>query len=270
MAVNESSSSIMLKIKSSLDDSDVFFKELQGMKNRKYLTDFQIRVGQEEISCHKLVLAARSAYFQHLFNLNDVEEVKQGFVELKELHIRALQAVIEYCYTGTFEFKLDDAQHVIEVIEYLQMPTIKTKISSLIASHVSVDNSIDWYFFAGLFALTEVKEKAREVMDIDFVTVSYSPAFLAMRYDHFIEYITWEEIDHDCALDAACRWVQHDDQQRQDKFEEILQAIDLNNCSVSCLSYVVTAYGTSLLTSAKLKQKFMIAVRQFVKFLPVK
>ena len=248
-----------MEITHSLDDTDNFFKQLQGLKDRKYLTDFIIKVGTEEIACHKIVLAARSEYFQRLFNHESTQEVKQGSVDLKRLEYHTVKAVIDYCYTGKLQFKLDDAKHLIEITEYLQMPVIQAKISTLIIDHMTVDNCIDWYFFADLFRRPELKDKARDIMCINFGAVSDLPAFLAMDYDNMIEYITWDEIDCDASLDAACRWVMHDARYRQDFFQDILQTIDVNSCSANCLSHVIANYKTSL-TSAGFYQKLVDAL----------
>ena len=59
----------------------------------------------------------------------------------------------------------------------------------------------------------------------------------------------------DSALDAACRWVMHDKQQRQNKFEDILQAINITRCSASCLSHIMTAYGTDLIKMLALSKQ---------------
>ena len=247
----------MLEIQHSLDDSENFFTKLQGLKDWRYLTDFTVKVGTEEIACHKVVLAVRSEYFQHLFNHESTQEVKKGFVDFQQFQYNAVKTVIDYCYTGTLQFQLDDAKDVIRVTDYLQISFIQAKISALIINHVTVDNCINWYFFADSFNLKEVKDKAREVMYIDFACVSHSPAFLAMEYQDFIDCITWKEIDHDSALDAACRWIIHDVQQRKEKFEEILEVRDINNCSASCLKHVITNYGSKVLSDTDLKQKWV-------------
>ena len=137
---------------------------------------------------------------------------------------------------------------------------MKSAIASLIMHHMTVANSIDWYFFAGMYDMTEVKQKAREIMYIDFDSVSHLPAFFALDYDDLVAYVTWQEVHCDAALDAACRWVMHDKQQRQNKFADILQAINITHCSASCLSHIMTAYGTDLIRNADLKDHILNAV----------
>ena len=247
MAANsDKASPIMIKINHQQDHCEEFLKQLTDMRSQEHLTDFLIKSGDEEIACHKVILAAHSAYFRHMFKHKTTQEVKQGFVSLTELHFPALQVVIDFCYSGTMKFEVGLSERVIEVIDYLQIPTMKSAIASLIIHHLTVDNCIDWYFFASMYDMTEVKQKAHEIMCIDFGSASHLPAFFALDYNDLVAYVTWKEVHCDSALDAACRWVMHDKQQRQNKFEDILQAINITRCSASCLSHIMTTYGTDL------------------------
>ena len=145
---NKGSSNAVLKVTKGHDNADSLFKQFRVMKDQNYLTDFILKVEDKEIACHKVILAARSEYFHRLFDHKDMLEVTQGFVNLQTLHFSSLKLVVEYCYNGILECNIDDAKHVIEVTKHLQIPDLKTDLSELIANHLTMKNSIGWYFFA--------------------------------------------------------------------------------------------------------------------------
>ena len=259
---NRGSPPVMLEIDDDLDANRSFFKALQGIKDQ--WTDFTLKGEDGAIACHKVVLAARSVYFQCLFKQSSSHEVAQGFVDLRTLPFHVLEMVIDYCYSGTLKCKLADAKQVIEVTDYLHIACLKDKMSSLIMEHVTVDNCMDWYFFVASMDMAKLKEKAQEVMCVDFPNVTKLPQFYALAYNDLITYITLEDVLYNSALDAACSWVMHDVKKRHEVFEGILNAIDISRCSASALKHVVKNYGSTLLTTSDLKERFFVAMTDAV------
>ena len=202
-----------------------FMNKFQDMKTQEYLTDFKLKVGEEEIACHKVVLAACSNYFGQLFTHKDALEVTQGFVKFETLNFTALQSVIDYCYSEHMKCNMDNAKHVIEAIEYLQIPDLKTDLSPLIVNRLNNNNSIGWYFFSKLYEMTTVQEKAQEIMIMEFTDVVRSSEFLELDCNTVIYYLSWEDIDQSSALVAAARWVMHNAEHRKNKFLDVLKAI---------------------------------------------
>ena len=248
-----------MKLDQTPDFVDGFFKELQNMKERKYLTDFTLRIKDKDIACHKVVLSARSMYFQALFDHSDTVEIKQGFVEFKTLHFPALQQVVEYCYSGELEFNIDEAKHLIEVSEHLQIPSLTAGISALVIPCLTIDNCISWCAFANTFGLSAVKDKAREIMLVDFTSVANGEEFIAMEYGYFTDYISWDDVDVNSAIIAAARWVVHDISKREELFPGTVKTIDINRCSQSALKYVMDTYGKQLITDFDMLQQFTSA-----------
>ncbi|MCE5318699.1 MAG: BTB/POZ domain-containing protein [Parachlamydia sp.] len=63
---------------------------------RDYLTDFHLKSGQQEMKFHRLILAARSPYFETLFS----KESRDGFVDVSEISPKVLEIWKNYLYTG--------------------------------------------------------------------------------------------------------------------------------------------------------------------------
>ena len=253
------SSDAVLKVTKRHDFADKLLNQFQIMKDQESLTDFLLKVDEEEIKSHKVVLAARSEYFHRLFNHRNTLEVSQGFVNFPTLHFPALKLVVEYCYTGILECNMDDAKHVVEVTEHLQIPDLKSDLSELIVNHLTANNGICWYFIAKLYEMTAVKTRAREMMAMDFSNVVCSPEFLALDFDDLVDYIIWQDMDHSSSLIAAARWIMHDCEQRGIKFWDILKTVNINQCSASALKHIFKTYGPQLITSLDIAHEFITA-----------
>ena len=237
-----------------------FMDQFQEMKGQEYLTDFKVKVGEREIACHKVVLAARSNYFHGLFSHKDTLEAHQGAVNLETLDFPALKLVIDYCYSGHIKCEMGNAKHIIKATDYLQIIDLKMDLSAQIVNHLTTNNSVGWYFFATVFQMLPVQQKAKEIMSIEFSASVRSPEFLELNYDNLIDYISWEDVDQSSALVAAARWVIHDTKHRKKMFLHILKIIDINRCSASSLRHIVTKHGLQLISDLDIAQEFITAV----------
>ena len=225
---------VMLKV----SKRNKLLDQFQVMKDQEYLPDFLLKVDDNELPCHKKVLATRSEYFRRLFSHDDIVEVRQGFVNFPTFSFPGLKLVVEYCCSGILVCDMDEAKDVIEIIEHLQIPNLKSDLSDLIVNRLTGNNSIGWYFFANLYEITAVKTRAHETMYMDFSNVVRSPEFLALEFDDLVDYIIWQDMNHSTSLIAAARWTMHDCEQRRNKFQDILRTINVNQCSASALKHI--------------------------------
>ena len=161
-------SEVMLNLTNGHDFAHGLVGQFQVMKDQEYLTDYFLKVKGQQIACHRMVLAAQSAYFHGLFDHKNTVEVTQGFVEFETLDFTAVELVVGYFYSGVLKCTMDQAKDVIEVAEYLQIPDLRSDLSPLIANHMTADSCIDWYFFVKLYGMTEIQQKAQEKMYLDF------------------------------------------------------------------------------------------------------
>lgn len=67
------------------------------------LTDVTLIVSGTEITAHRLVLSAASDYFSAMFT-GDLMEANMNRVVLEDTDPIALQALIDFCYSGNFHY----------------------------------------------------------------------------------------------------------------------------------------------------------------------
>ena len=76
-------------------------------------SDVVLNCQQEDVSCHKNILAARSPVFYRMFDV-DMEEKKSGVVEINDIDPAVLKAMINFIYTGEDVTEdVDDLAHLL-------------------------------------------------------------------------------------------------------------------------------------------------------------
>ena len=92
-------------------------KCMNDLRESHKFCDFIIRVGDEEIKAHKIVLAAKCDMFRAMFSGNFKESTKNE-IELGYLNASTVKKVVEFIYTGTFtiprKYELQELEKCIE------------------------------------------------------------------------------------------------------------------------------------------------------------
>ncbi len=63
-------------------------------------SDFALVVGDQRLPVHKAILAARSPVFAAMFGHIEMDENKNGIVQIKDLEPDVLREMLKFIYTG--------------------------------------------------------------------------------------------------------------------------------------------------------------------------
>ena len=102
------------------------------MKRDGFLTDFVINVGDVEIKCHRMVLAAASPYFRAMFS-HDLSESQAGTVELQDMNVDVVRDVVDYCYSGELDVPSENFKLYLQVAHFFRLKELLTRISTSVA-----------------------------------------------------------------------------------------------------------------------------------------
>ena len=139
---------------------------LWEMKSRGEMTDFNIKINNDVISCHSNVMAAASPYFKRLLR-SPMKESQNREVELA-LDAKYVSKVVDYCYSGKITIGLSEAEACLDIADYFQLDKLKSKIEEFVCEQLSTEICISWYFLADKFRLYVLKEHSRSVMISSF------------------------------------------------------------------------------------------------------
>ena len=118
------------------------------------LADFTIYCENgEEIQCHKLLLAARSKYFEALFR----QEPQRTNLKMN-FEISVIKAIVKSLVSFDLnQYEENELQSLLEASDYLQMDALTKELESALTKKLSLDNVYDIVEFIDNLQVAQLK-----------------------------------------------------------------------------------------------------------------
>ncbi|XP_059158729.1 kelch-like protein 8 [Physella acuta] len=184
-------------------------KCLRNVWTDQILLDFTIKINDDTITCHKLVLAACSEFFQALFR-SGMREVTENCVELNDVSYEIFQLILKTLYTGVNVLTLDNFIHVWRAVHMLQINFMVKMCERFAACSITMDNWENLYVTAKLLGSTFVLDKLHSFMLQNFDQISLSATYLQLPFNEVRELIKSQDLcvsSEDIVLESVIRWV---------------------------------------------------------------
>ena len=156
-------------------------------------SDVTLCAGNDEIKCHRNILAASSSFFMGMFQ-TELDESRQSKIPIKEMEASTLRLVLSYIYTGKVELSVDNVQNVLSAANLFQMIYLRDGCANFMMHHISVDNCVGVYFFARAHECHDLAEAARQMVDAEFEAVCHEQEFLSLPADKLVDIISDDEV----------------------------------------------------------------------------
>lgn len=139
------------------------------LKNQKY-TDVTFQVDNKIIKAHRLILAARSEYFDAMFNGNFSEENSNRFI-ITDTDADTFGAVLIYLYTAHVPNVESKAEKVFKAADKLLLKHLKKECGAFISKHINLANVLKNLELADLYYEPELKNKCLKFIKINHAEV---------------------------------------------------------------------------------------------------
>ena len=208
--------------------------KLDEIINDQDFTDFTLTVKGEALHCHKLTLAVHSPVLRAMLK-SKMSEVDEQSYSLDYIPLEIVQKILKFMYVGEISFDTENLMDLLKASDYLQMEVLREMCVDEVPAILKPDNVISWLEVATTLDLANVASICAEIMVSKFSEVSRKPEFLALEFSevqHYLIQVTKARgTDHDSVLHAALMWINHDTGERSTYLENLLQIVQLNNCS---------------------------------------
>ncbi|XP_059158699.1 kelch-like protein 8 [Physella acuta] len=184
-------------------------KCLGSMWTDKMFLDFAIKIKDDTITCHKLVLAACSEFFQALLR-SGMREVTENCVELKDVSYEIFQLILKTLYTGVNVLTLDNFIHVWRAVHMLQINFMIKMCERFANNSITMNNWENIYVTAKLLGSTFVLDKLQSFMLRNFEKISISATYLQLPFNEVRDLIKSQDLcvsSEDMVLESVIRWV---------------------------------------------------------------
>ena len=172
-------------------------KRLDLQRRSDHFCDVVLEVGcgddQARLKAHRIVLCAASPFFYNALN-NDMKEKKEGVIRLENTSKAVMEDLLEYLYTGQVNVTQHNAFDLLEMADFLVIPSLKETTSKFIARTLSSSNCLMAYYLAVKYQCTELQMEARNVVCANFMSVVEQEDFLNLSMEEVKEWVSSDEI----------------------------------------------------------------------------
>lgn len=146
----------VISIMESVDES------LTKLRENGIYTDVSIKIGKENYKAHRMVLAARSKYFETMFN-SYFKESTSSEIELKEIEPEVFEVILSFLYSNRIPANFEKvANDLLRASHRLQLTFLTDLCESHFCKNISIENCLERLMFANLYSQNKLK---REVLD---------------------------------------------------------------------------------------------------------
>ena len=205
------------------------------------MTDFTIRSGKQTFNCHKVIIAGNSPVLQAMVR-SSMTEASSNQADIDTIPPEVMQLVLEYMYKGETVIPHEHLPQIIEAADYLQLIELKEICLGDAAPALKPSNIVSWSKLADRLDIEELKSMCVEIMSSSLAEVSRFTEFQELSFDEINSFVSTAQetdVDPDDLLDASMKWISSKPSQRIDCMEELLEKIQLLECSVECLEHVI-------------------------------
>ncbi|XP_077968800.1 uncharacterized protein LOC144422823 [Styela clava] len=150
--------------------SDRLMTSYDRFKEKGFLCDFKINVGDKSFRLHRTVLAASSEYFEAMF-LSNLKEVHDGHVNMKDVDQDGIAQCVEFMYKGKADLKIENIQHILHASNLLQMEELTNLCFQFLEINISPINCLSVINLAQMYDRHDIKEQAEQVVIDNFESV---------------------------------------------------------------------------------------------------
>ncbi|XP_059170028.1 kelch-like protein 41 [Physella acuta] len=184
-------------------------KCLQDVWTDKMLFDFAVKICDETIQCHRLILAACSDFFKALFR-SGMREVTENCVVLQDVSCDVFQLILKTVYTGENTLTLVNLFEVWRAVNRLQITFMIDLCENFAIKAINIDTWENIYSNAKMFDSEKVIKQLHIFMLKNVDQICLSSTFLQLSFNEVRDLIKSPELNvvcEDVVLESVIRWV---------------------------------------------------------------
>uniref|UniRef100_A0A8C6X412 Kelch like family member 28 n=1 Tax=Naja naja TaxID=35670 RepID=A0A8C6X412_NAJNA len=222
--------------------SEQLLQGLNLLRQHHELCDVILRVGDVKIHAHKVVLASISPYFKAMFSGN-LSEKENSEVEFQCIAEAALQAIVEYAYTGTVFISQDTVESLLPAAN-LQIKLVLKECCTFLESQLDPGNCIGISRFAETYGCHDLYSAANKYICHNFEDVCQTEEFFELTHSELDEIVSNDclnVVTEEMVFYALESWIKYDVQERQKFLAQLLHCVRLPLLSVKFLTRLYEA-----------------------------
>ncbi|XP_059170033.1 kelch repeat and BTB domain-containing protein 8-like [Physella acuta] len=185
---------------------------LQNLWKEKMLFDFLVKINDETIQCHRVILAACSDFFLAMFR-SGMKEATENCVVLKEISSEVFQLILKSIYTGANLLTLENFIEVWRAVQMLQIKVMIDLSENFAIEAITMDTWENIYTNANFLCSERVLNELHSFMLKNFEKISLSQTFLQLPCKKLQDLIKSQDLvvsSEDLVMESVIKWVTYD------------------------------------------------------------
>lgn len=214
---------------------------LQRLRSLPKLADVTLLVGDQELPCHRSLLALNSPYFHAMF-AGDFAESFSARVELRDVEPAAVGQLVDFVYTGRLTITQSNVEALTRSASRLHFPTVQKVCGRYLQQQLDATNCLGICEFGEQQGLLGVAAKAWAFLRENFEAVAQEDEFLQLPRDRLATCLASDLLQvqpEQSRLEALLRWVRHDPQDRAAHLPELLSLVHLDAVPRPCVQQLL-------------------------------
>ncbi|XP_033473909.2 kelch-like protein 41a [Epinephelus lanceolatus] len=201
---------------------------LKELLNENKLIDCILKVGDQSIPCHRLILAACSPYFRELYFSTDGKETEQMEVVLENLDPNIMESIVNYMYSAEIDINDNNVQDILTAANRFQIPSVFTVCVNYLQKKLSKQNCLAIYRLGLMLNCARLAMAARDHIADRFEILSKEEDFLELAPPELFAIIGADRLNvekEEVVFETLMRWIRKDKEKRVKSLEEAFECI---------------------------------------------
>ncbi|CAH2274294.1 kelch 25 [Pelobates cultripes] len=225
-----STGSMNVSLYHKLSHPDCVLNHLNNMRKQLLFTDVTLWAGNRSFSCHRVVLAACSQYFEAMFS-NGLKESLDNAVNFHDsLHPEILELLIDFAYSSKILINEENAESLLEAGDMLQFHDIRDAAAEFLEKNLYPSNCLAMMLLSDAHQCRRLYELSFRMCLVNFETVHDTEDFYSISKDMLLSLLSSDELeieDEQIVFKALLQWVKYDLDKRKVYFPELLNNVRL-------------------------------------------
>uniref|UniRef100_A0A0K8TE04 Kelch-like protein diablo n=1 Tax=Lygus hesperus TaxID=30085 RepID=A0A0K8TE04_LYGHE len=205
------------------------FSIMEEIRRQGKLCDVTLKVDDQSFTGHRLVLAAAIPYFHAMF-LHDMVESKQREITIHGIDAIALEALVNFAYSGRITINTYNVQSLMVGASFLQLPRVRNACADFLKKRFHPHNVLGIRQFADTLGCSVLVESADKYIQQYFHDVSLSDEYMSLTSSELVDIIKRDElhvISEEQVFEAIMRWVKKEAESRKGELPRMLALVRL-------------------------------------------
>jgi hypothetical protein len=168
-------------IQLDLEFGKKFITDIGKMKDVTLFADGVLICQNQEIECHRVVLAARSEHFRNMFANTAFVEGQSQRIEVKGMDLSTLQEMLSFIYTNEFNEEKADISSLFSAADQYQILSLVSKCESLMIQRLSIENAAEFFYKSFLHESAELKLASMDFIFKNFEAVKATDGWAEVK-----------------------------------------------------------------------------------------